>query len=205
MVELKSQFETGRKVSPGSWPCAGLTWPYLVAVTQHLTSCLYKLLELSPQVMFCLHPQPACVCSAPGCCSRTEYWSAEPACCRDLHILAVKMQLIRCQIYIQAKDLEFFKGMLINTWLFSIFLPLYCWTVPSNLCCDIHGWWILWVPVRCWWVWQSNWLGLEMAVLGFLTFSAVLQHVPFLHSPTGRPALHCILFLWKWDRANTEN
>lgn len=36
---------------------------------------------------------------------------SQPGCHRDLHILALKMQLIRCQIYIQATDLEFFKGI----------------------------------------------------------------------------------------------
>lgn len=36
---------------------------------------------------------------------------SQPGCCRDLHILALKMQLMRCHIYIQASDLEFFKGI----------------------------------------------------------------------------------------------
>lgn len=35
----------------------------------------------------------------------------QPGCPSDLHMLALKMQLIRCQIYIQVTDLEFFKGI----------------------------------------------------------------------------------------------
>lgn len=36
---------------------------------------------------------------------------SQPGCHRDLHILALKMQLITCQIYIPATDLELFKGI----------------------------------------------------------------------------------------------
>lgn len=46
--------------------------------------------------------------AAPGLSTEVQ---SQPGCCRDLHILALKVQLIRCQIYIHATDLEFFKGI----------------------------------------------------------------------------------------------
>lgn len=102
-----------------------LCWSYMT-----VSGCSNSAPDIMPvqiiRIKLCLHPQPACVCSAPGCCSRTEYWSAEPACRRDLHILALKMQLIRCQIYTQATDLEFFKGMDAGHWQIPGYSPSFC-------------------------------------------------------------------------------
>lgn len=99
----------------------------------------------SPRLSFaftCTQLREACVCNVPGCLSSAEHWNVVPAWMVKTsvyNLLALKMQLIRCCIYIEATNWDlffFFLGIDAGHW--SVILdysPSFCLcTVPRNLC-----------------------------------------------------------------------